>query len=327
MKSVRLGSSGLSVSRLALGCMTYGDHPTRPWALDEAASRPFFEQALAAGITLFDTADVYGLGRSEEVTGAALKAMVPREHVLIATKLFYPMSDNPLDQGLSRRRIIAACDASLKRLGTDFIDLYQIHRFDPAVPPEETLEALSRLVEAGKVRYLGASSMFAWQFMKLLSLSEQHGWAKFISMQNHYNLLYREEEREMLPLCQAEGIGVLPWSPLARGRLTRTRHDSVRAKTDALQKRWYKANDQEAAIVAAVATVAQRHGRPMAQVALAWLLAKPWVSAPIIGASKPEHVDDAVAALTLTLSDEDIAALEAPYAPLPIAGHGYDKPY
>jgi aryl-alcohol dehydrogenase (NADP+) len=297
--------------------MSYGD-PARgdhKWTLDEAASRPFFRQALDAGITFFDTANVYSAGSSEEITGRALLSMVGREHVVIATKVYHPMGSDPNGSGLSRGAIMTQVDASLRRLGTDYIDLYQIHRADPNVEWEETLEALHDLVTAGKVRYIGASSMDAWQFAKALFVSARHGWTRFAAMQNHYNLLYREEEREMMPLCRDQGVGVIPWSPLARGRLTRAwdettdRSASDAPAVDRYTDRWLRE------IVEAVAGVAEQRGIPRAQVALAWLLSRPGVTAPIVGATKPHHLDDAVAALDLELSDDEVAALQAPYRP------------
>jgi aryl-alcohol dehydrogenase (NADP+) len=322
MQYVNLGRTGLKVSRICLGCMTYGSPDWRPWVLDEEASRPFIRRALESGINFFDTADMYSLGASEEIVGRALKAMAARDRVVIATKVFNPMSDEPNDRGLSRKHIMASIDGSLRRLGTDHVDLYQIHRFDHGTPLEETLEALSDVVRAGKARYLGASSMWAWQFMKALGLQERHGWARFVSMQDHYNLLYREEEREMLPLCRTEGIGVIPWSPLARGLLAGTRQaGTIRSTTDQPAQWWYDRPEEEHAVIDAVATVAGKRGVPPAQVALAWLLSRPGVTAPIVGASKPHHLDDALGALELVLSEEEIAQLEAPYRTRPVAGH------
>jgi aryl-alcohol dehydrogenase-like predicted oxidoreductase len=320
MKYVRLGHSGLTVSRLALGCMSYGDPAWRPWILDEAAAQPFFRQAIDAGITFFDTANMYSRGRSEEVTGRALKAMARREEIVIATKVFYPVADGPNMGGLSRKHILQACDASLRRLGVEAIDLYQIHRFDPAVPIEETLEALNDLVRSGKVRYIGASSSEAWRMALALSASEQHGWARFISMQNHYNLVYREEEREMNQLCLHKGVGLVPWSPLARGLLTRPRpansqvrgpHTPRSASDDYALEIYDDPNDWD--VVDAVERVARGRNVTMAEVALAWLLGRPGVAAPIIGATKLTHLDAAVRALDLELTHEEIAALEAPY--------------
>jgi aryl-alcohol dehydrogenase-like predicted oxidoreductase len=325
MDYVNLGRSGLKTSRLALGCMTFGSASWASWVLDEMASRPIVARALDLGINFFDTADMYSLGASEEVVGRLLKPL-PRHKLVIASKLFNPMSDDPNDRGLSRKHVLDSIDGSLKRLGTDYIDLYQLHRFDYQTPLEETLDALDDVVRAGKVRYLGASSMHAWQFMKALGLQRQNGWAPFVAMQPHYNLIYREEEREMLPLCRSEGVGVIPWSPLARGRLAGKGHGtgltSVRVETDCAAKALYDASRaQDDAIVDAVADVARRHGKPMAQIAYAWVASRPGVTAPIIGASRVEQLDDAVAALDVKLSDEDVAALEAPYRAKPIAGH------
>ncbi|AOK19831.1 hypothetical protein WT26_28725 [Burkholderia cepacia] len=325
MEYVRLGSTGLQVSRLCLGCMTYGvpERGTHPWTLDEAASRPFIRQALDAGINFFDTANMYSDGTSEEIVGRALRDFAKRDEIVIATKVFYRMRPGPNGAGLSRKAIMTDIDQSLKRLGTDYVDLYQIHRWDYGTPIEETLEALHDVVKAGKARYIGASSMFAWQFAKALHTSKQHGWTRFVSMQNHLNLLYREEEREMLPLCADEGIAVIPWSPLARGRLTRNWDESTeRQQSDVYGQTLYEAYaDNDRAIVDAVATIAAARNVPRAQVALAWLLQKSGVTAPIIGASKAQHLDDAVAALSLELSAEELAALEAPYVPHAVAGH------
>ena len=324
MQYTNLGSTGLRVSRLCLGCMTYGSPQWREWVLDDAQSRPFFQRALDAGINFFDTADMYSLGASEEVTGRAL-AEVRRDQVVIATKLFNPMGDGPNDRGLSRKHIMHSIDGSLKRLGTDYVDLYQIHRFDPHTPIEETLDALDDVVRAGKALYLGASSMFAWQFGRMLATSDRRGLTRFATMQNHYNLVYREEEREMIPLCRAEGIGLLPWSPLARGFLAGNRRtqdfgDTSRARTDALAQQYYY-HPSDFAVVDAVSRVATRRGVSNAQVALAWVLAQPGVTAPIIGASKLPQLDEAVAAVDLHLSTEEIAELSAPYLPHPILGH------
>ena len=325
MEVTRLGRTGLKVSRICLGCMSYGDPQWRDWILDDAAARPFFVRALEAGINFFDTADMYSLGRSEEVTGRALRELTKRENVVIATKVFFPMSDDPNDRGLSRKHILDAVDASLRRLGTDYIDLYQIHRFDPATPIEETLAALDAAVQAGKVRYIGASSMFAWQFARMLYRADGGGWSRFVSMQNHYNLVYREEEREMLPLCRSEGIGVLPWSPLARGMLAgnRTRsapQPTVRAKSDEYSKQMYdQASDWD--VVDQVVAVATSRGIAPAQVALAWLLAQPGVTAPIVGATKIGHLDDALAAVDVVLEEDERQAMEAPYLPHSVRGH------
>lgn len=322
MDYVRLGSTGLKISRLCLGCMTYGLPQWREWVLDEAASRPFIRKALDLGVNFFDTADMYSLGGSEEVLGRALRDFATRDDVVIATKVFNPISDRPNDKGLSRKHILASIDASLKRLGTDYVDLYIIHRFDPETPIEETIEALDIVVRSGKARYIGASSMHAWQFMRMLALQEQHGLARFVSMQNHYNLIYREEEREMLPLCRTLGIAVTPWSPLARGLLAGSRKSqTIRAATDQPAHQWYDRHAEEDSIVTAVEQIATIRGVPPAQVALAWLMSRPGITAPIIGASKPHHLDDAVASLSLALSNEEVARLEAPYRPRPVAGH------
>ncbi|GAP37412.1 aldo/keto reductase [Piscinibacter sakaiensis] len=325
MKTIRLGRTGLEVSRLCLGCMSYGapDQGTHPWSLDEAASRPFFRKALDLGINFFDTANVYSAGTSEEYVGRALAAYARRDDVVIATKVHGRMRPGPHGAGLSRKAILAEIDHSLRRLGVDHVDLYQVHRWDDQVPIEETLEALNDVVRAGKARYIGASSMYAWQFAKALAVSQAHGWARFVSMQNHLNLLYREEEREMLPLCRDQGIGVIPWSPLARGRLTRPWDEtSARLETDAFGRTLYTAAvDADRQVIDAVAAVAAARGVPRAQVALAWVLQTPGVSAPIIGATRPGHLDDAVAALDLVLSAEERAALEAPYVPHPVSGH------
>ncbi|KWB60891.1 aldo/keto reductase [Burkholderia ubonensis] len=325
MEYVRLGSTGLQVSRLCLGCMTYGvpERGTHPWTLDEAASRPFIRQALDAGINFFDTANMYSDGTSEEIVGRALRDFAKRDDVVIATKVFHRMRPGPNGAGLSRKAILTEINHSLKRLGTDYVDLYQIHRWDYHTPIEETLEALHDVVKAGKARYIGASSMHAWQFSKALYTSKLNGWTQFVSMQDHLNLLYREEEREMLPLCADQGIAVLPWSPLARGRLTRDWDaSSERLQSDAYGRTLYEAYaDNDRAIVEAVATIARARNVPRAQVALAWLLQKSGVTAPIIGASKARHLDDAVAALSLELSAEELAALEAPYVPHAVAGH------
>jgi aryl-alcohol dehydrogenase-like predicted oxidoreductase len=319
-----LGTTGLRVSRICLGTMTYGSSKWREWVLDEEASRPLLKQALEAGVNFFDTADLYSLGASEEVLGRALKDFGPsRDKLVIATKVFYPLGDDPNQRGLSRKHIMHAIDDSLRRLGVDYIDLYQIHRFDSETPIEETLAALDAVVRSGKARYLGASSMFAWQFAKMLYTAEANGWTRFVTMQNHYNLLYREEEREMIPLCLDEGIGLLPWSPLARGALTgRGKNETVRAKTDTYGHRLYgdQVAEQDARIIARVREVATQRGIAPAQVALAWLLHKPGVVAPIVGASKAHHLADALAALEVELSSQEIARLEEPYAPRPVAG-------
>ncbi|MCX5538903.1 aldo/keto reductase [Paraburkholderia sp. CNPSo 3076] len=323
MDYVRFGSTGLQVSRLCLGCMTYGlpERGTHPWTLGEDASRPLIRQALDAGINFFDTANTYSDGTSEEIVGRALRDFVKRDDIVLATKVYNRMRPGPNGQGLSRKAILTEIDHSLKRLGTDYVDLYQIHRWDYNTPIEETLEALHDVVKAGKARYIGASSMHAWQFSKALYTSRLNGWTEFISMQDHVNLLYREEEREMLPLCADQGIAVMPWSPLARGRLTRDWNESSeREATDKFGKTLYGA-DADKAIIDAVATIARAHNVSRAQVALAWLLRKPAITSPIIGASKPQHLEDAVAALSLKLSDEEIKTLEAPYLPHVIAGH------
>ena len=320
----KLGRTGVDISRLCLGCMTYGspDKGTHPWSIGEAESRPFIKKALDLGFNFFDTANVYSIGSSEEIVGKALKDMAKRDDIVIATKVFNRMRPGPNGAGLSRKAIMTEIDHSLKRLGTDYVDLYQIHRFDYQTPIEETLEALHDVVKAGKARYIGASSMHAWQFMKMLKTSEAHGWTRFVTMQNYVNLLYREEEREMLPLCQEEGIGVIPWSPLARGRLTRDWDEaSARSETDEFGKTLYAATaDADRKVVEAVAKVAKARGVPRAQIALAWVLSKPVISAPIVGATKMAHLDDAVAALKITLTSDEIAALEAAYVPHAVMG-------
>jgi aryl-alcohol dehydrogenase-like predicted oxidoreductase len=324
MEYIKLGSSGLDVSRIALGCMSYGvpDRGTHPWTMPEDESRPFIQQALKLGINFFDTANSYSDGTSEEIVGRALKDFARRDEVVIATKVYFRTRPGPNGQGLSRKAIMAEIDASLRRLGTDYVDLYQIHRWDYTVPIEETLEALHDVVKAGKALHIGASSMYAWQFSKALHTSTLNGWTPFATMQNHYNLLNREEEREMLPLCLDQGIGVIPWSPLARGRLTRDWDEgSARQDTDEVLKSLYtKTVDTDKAIVAAVAGIAEQRGVPRAQVALAWVAGRSAVTAPIVGATKQHHLDDAVAALDLTLADEEVEALEAPYIPHPIEG-------
>ena len=325
MDFTNLGATGLKVSRICLGTMTYGSRKWRPWVLDEEEARPFIRRAIELGINFFDTADMYSLGASEEVLGRALRDFGPgRDRVVVATKVFNAMGDDPNQRGLSRKHIRHVIDASLRRLGTDYVDLYQIHRFDPGTPIEETMEALNDLVRAGKVLHLGASSMFAWQLAKMLHASEARGWTPFVTMQNHYNLLYREEEREMVPFCADRSIGLLPWSPLARGLLARALVAStVRATTDEYARNLYGGDlsDADRAIHAAVQGVAAKRGVPPAQVALAWLCQKPGVVAPIVGASKPHHLEDAVAALSLRLTAQEISALEAPYLPRPVAGH------
>jgi 1-deoxyxylulose-5-phosphate synthase len=341
MQYANLGTSGLKVSRIALGMMTFGTPAWRPWVLDESAARPIVRRAVELGINVFDTADMYSAGLSEEITGRLLREMAARDEVVIATKLFYPVdlafkggndpgpkpAVRPNLSGLSRKRVFAAVDASLKRLGVDHIDLYQIHRVDPATPFEETMEALHDLVRAGKVRYIGASSMWAWQFAKMQHVAERHGWTRFISMQNHYNLAYREEEREMIPLCRDQGVGLLPWSPLARGFLAgnRSRDDrsggaTARARTDEIALKLYY-DDADFAVLEAVKALAQAKGMPAATLAYAWLLSRPGVTAPIVGASHVWQLEEAVKALDVTLAPEEIATLEAPYRPHPVLGH------
>ena len=325
MKFTRLGSTGLTVSRLCLGCMTYGSSSWRPWILDEDAARPFFKRAVEAGINFFDTADMYSLGVSEEVTGRALRDFAKRDEVVIATKVFFPMTSGPNMGGLSRKHIFAAIDASLQRLGVDYVDLYQIHRYDQATPIEETLEALHDVVKSGKARYIGASSMFAWQFAKMLAASDAHGWTRFVSMQPHYNLIYREEEREMLPLCLDQGAGVIPWSPLARGFLAgnRTRDKqgaTSRSQTDDYAHQMYYA-DSDFAIVDRVVELAGKRGVTPAQIALAWILNRPGVTAPIVGASKLEQLEQSIAAVEIVLDAEEMSLLEEPYLPHRVLGH------
>jgi aryl-alcohol dehydrogenase-like predicted oxidoreductase len=324
MQTVRLGRTGLEVSRICLGCMSYGE-PARgnhAWTLPEEASRPFIRKALDLGINFFDTANVYSAGSSEEIVGRALLEYTRRDEVVIATKVHGRMRPGPNGAGLSRKAILSEIDASLKRLGTDYVDLYQIHRWDYATPIEETLEALHDVIKAGKARYIGASSMYAWQFARSLQVAERHGWTRFATMQNYLNLLYREEEREMLPLCQAEGVGVIPWSPLARGRLTRDWNEaSARSETDDFGRSLYaKTGEADRKVVEALGAVAARLGLPRAQVALAWVLGKSAISAPIVGATRVEQLDDAVAALSIRLSREDTLALEAPYVPHAVVG-------
>jgi aryl-alcohol dehydrogenase (NADP+) len=324
MEYVNLGSTGLKVSRICLGCMTYGSRKWREWVLDEPESRPLIRQAIEAGINFFDTADMYSVGVSEEILGRALKEFgPPRDRLVIATKVFNPMGDDPNQRGLSRKHIFHAIDDSLRRLQTDYVDLYQIHRYDPTTPMEETLGALADVVRAGKALYVGASSMWAWQLAKMLSLAGERGWPRFVTMQNHYNLLYREEEREMIPLCRAEGLGLIPWSPLARGQLARPlQAGTVRSNTDEYAKSLYggtaAADDK---VIARVQTMAAAKGVPPARIALAWLLHKPAVTAPIVGASKPRHIEDAVGALGIKLTAEEIKTLEEPYVPHAVAGH------
>jgi 1-deoxyxylulose-5-phosphate synthase len=325
MEYVRLGGSGLKVSRICLGMMSYGSSEHRPWQLDIDAARPIVRRAAESGVTFFDTADMYSAGRGEEVTGELLRELFPnRDDYVLATKVYHAMGEGPNDRGLSRKHIMAGIDASLRRLGTDHVDLYQIHRYDPETPIEETMEALHDVVRAGKARYIGASSMFAWQFAKAQHTAEARGWTRFVSMQNHYNLLYREEEREMNPLCLDQGVGVIPWSPLARGLLAGTRDrdrtgPTVRASNDPLVEKWYA--DADFAIVDETRAVAAERGVSPAQIALAWLLSRSAVTAPIVGATKIGHLEDAIAAVGVTLDDEEVARLEAPYRPRPIMGH------
>jgi len=324
MEYVRLGSTGLKVSRICLGMMTYGSPEWHPWTLDEAAARPFVKRALERGVNFFDTADMYSRGVSEEVTGRALKEYATRDQVIVATKVCLPMGDGPNDKGLSRKHLLDGIDASLRRLGMDYVDLYQIHRFDYDTPIEETMQTLDDIVRAGKARYIGASSMYAWQFAKMLSVAEKHGWTKFVSMQNHLNLIYREEEREMMPLCRAEGVGMIPYSPMARGFLAGDRKkqgggDTTRANSDKLAARFYFA-DSDFAIADRVGEVAARHGVSRMQVALAWVLSRSGVAAPIVGASKLQHLDEAVDALDVKLTAEDCKYLEELYQPHTVIG-------
>jgi aryl-alcohol dehydrogenase-like predicted oxidoreductase len=326
MKYVNLGSSGLRVSRVCLGMMSYGNDSDRPWVLDEHAAEPIVRAAVEGGITFFDTADTYSQGASEVATGRLLDKLLTREEVVVATKVFMPMTPGENGGGLSRKHILSAIDASLQRLGMDYVDLYQIHRWDPRTPIEETMEALHDIVRAGKVRYIGASSMFAWQFAKAQHTAERAGWTRFVSMQNHYNLVYREEEREMIPLCVDEGVGVIPWSPLARGLLAGTKTRSgerltVRAGGDPFGDYLYT-QPADFDVAERVAEVAGERGVPPAQMALAWVLHKPGVTAPIVGATKPAHLHDALAAEELALSEQEIARLEEPYVPHPVLGHG-----
>lgn len=329
MTYVRLGRTGLKVSELCLGMMTYGSKKWREWVLEEEESRPFIKRAVEAGINFFDTADMYSLGESEVLTGKLLREFQPRrEELVIATKVYNAMSDAPNDRGLSRKHIMASIDASLKRLGVEYVDLYQTHRFDKDTPIEETCEALDAVVRAGKALYIGASSMYAWQFQKMLQFQERNGLARFVTMQNHYNLVYREEEREMIPLCLDQGVGCIPWSPLARGFLSGTRKrgdgktETVRAKTDDLGHNMYY-RDADFDIVDRVVEIATERGVKPAQVALAWVMARPGVSAPIIGASKPYQLEDALAAVELKLTEDEMRRLEEPYEPHPVLGHSY----
>jgi aryl-alcohol dehydrogenase (NADP+) len=325
MEYVNLGNTGLKVSRLCFGTMTYGTSKWRDWIIDEDDARPFYQRALELGINFIDTADMYSLGVGEEVTGRALKDFAKREEIVLATKVFGKMGEDPNSGGLSRKHIMDAIDASLRRLQTDYVDLYLIHRYDPATPIEETLEALDDVVRAGKVRYLGASSMYAWQFCQALYLSDLNGWSRFVAMQNHYNLIYREEEREMMPLCESEGIGVTPWSPMARGFLAGNRHrqgggDTSRAKADDIAQDLYYA-DSDFQVADRVDEVARKRGVSSSQIALAWLLHKPGVTSPIIGASKMAHLDEAVAALEIELGEDEMTSLEEPYVPHRVLGH------
>jgi len=321
MQYVNLGNTGLKVSRLCLGTMTYGSSKWRPWVLDEEASRPFFQRAIEAGINFFDTADMYSVGMSETVVGRALREFTRRDDVVIATKVFFPMGPGPNDRGLSRKHIMLAIDASLRRLSTEYVDLYQIHRLDPQTPIEETIEALHDVVKSGKALHVGASSMYAWQFAKMLKVAESHAWTRFVSMQNHYNLIYREEEREMIPLCIDEGIAVIPWSPLARGFLAGNRSRATeRAKTDDIAQGFYVA-DSDFSIADRVAEVASKRGVSAAQIALAWILHKPGVTAPIVGASKISQLDESIAALEIKLDSSEIQLLEELYQPHRVLGH------
>ncbi len=324
MEYIRFGASGMKVSRMCIGCMSYGaPNEQWPWALNEEQSRPFIQRALELGINFFDTANVYSGGTSEEIVGKALRDFAPRDEVVIATKVFFPMGSGPNDRGLSRKHILSSIDASLKRLGVDYVDLYQIHRWDYDTPIEETLEALHDVVRSGKARYIGASAMYAWQFSKALYTADVNGWTRFVSMQPHYNLIYREEEREMLPLCKDQKIAVIPYAPVAKGLLTRKpskqQTESLRHQTDAIQKRMY--NEEDLAIAQRVSDIAEARGLPMAQVALAWVLSKPVVTSPIIGATKTYHLDDAAAAVSVQLSPDEIHHLEEAYQPHPVIGY------
>ena len=324
MQYTQLGRSGLTVSRICLGCMTYGTPKWRPWVLDEVDARPFYKKALDLGINFFDTADMYSMGVSEEVTGKALRDMANMDEIVLATKVHFPMGEGPNMSGISRKHIVQGCEASLRRLGVDTIDLYQIHRFKSTVPIEETLAALDHLVHQGKVRYIGASSGYAWQMARALSTSERHGWAKFISMQDHYNLVYREEEREMIPLCLEEGVGLIPWSPLARGRLARTTESpasgTTRADSDTYAVDLYD-SPSDLKVIEAVRRVAKELNVLPSEVALAWLLQRPGVAAPIVGATKIDHLESAVRSLEVKLSPDQIRAVEEPYQPHPVRGH------
>lgn len=324
MEYVKLGNTGLDVSRLCIGCMSFGvaERWIHPWILDEERSRPIIKKALESGINFFDTANVYSDGTSEEILGRALKDFARRDEVVIATKVYFRMHPGPNGAGLSRKAIMTEIDNSLRRLGTDYVDLYQIHRWDYHTPIEETMEALHDVVKAGKARYIGASAMYAWQFLKALHVAEKHGWTRFVSMQNHYNLIYREEEREMLPLCKEEKIGVIPYSPLAKGRLTRDWEEKThRSETDQVQKAQYDAHaNADRLVVERVKTIAEKRGVPRAQIALAWILQKEPITAPIIGVTKMSHLEDAVAALSIKLTPEEMTFLEEPYVPHPIIG-------
>ena len=327
MQYVKLGMTDLNVSRICLGAMSFGSPEWHDWVLSEAASRPLIRRALDLGINFFDTADIYSHGVSEAILGRVLKDCTARDRVVIATKVYYPMGSGPADRGLSRAHLLDAIDASLRRLGTDYVDLYQIHRFDRHTPIEETLETLNQLVEAGKVRYIGASSMFAWQFSAMLHASDRHGWARFVSMQNHYNLIYREEEREMLPLCRAEGIGVIPWSPLARGFLAGNRRtpaddwgETTRARSDEFAHQLYY-TDADFAVVARVVELAKTRGVSPAQIAMAWILSQPGITAPVVGTTTQEHLVAAVSAVNIELDDEECRRLEELYTPHPVLGH------
>ncbi len=321
MKYTKLGSTGLDVSAICLGCMSYGvpSRGNHEWTLDEDATRPFIKRAVEAGVNFFDTANVYSDGTSEEIVGKALNDFAQRDQIVLATKVHGQMHDGPNGRGLSRKAIMAEIDNSLRRLGTDYVDLYQIHRWDKRVPIEETMEALHDVVKAGKALYIGASSMWAWQFAKAQHVATVNGWTRFVTMQNHYNLLYREEEREMMPLCLDQGVGSIPWSPLARGQLTRIDGTTARSETDLFGKTLYKSADD--AIVAAVSEIARARGVSMAQVALAWVSGHPAVSSPIVGATKPQHLEDAIASVELILTPDERAGLEAPYTPQPVQGH------
>jgi len=327
MEYKNLGKTGLKVSRICLGCMSFGSPQSRKWMLDEEQSRPIIKKAVEEGVNFFDTANMYAGGLSEEITGKALADFTKREEVVIATKLFFPMRKDVNSKGLSRKQIFTEIDNSLKRLNTDYVDLYQIHRWDYTTPIEETLEALHDVVKSGKVRYIGASSMFAWQFAKALYLADMNGWTRFVSMQPYYNLLYREEEREMLPLCLEEGVGVIPWSPLARGHLARPwpkQSDTERARTDEYGKTLYeKTEDEDKKVVDAVSEISKERGVSQAQLALAWLLSKPAVTAPIVGTTKMKHLEDAIAAVSIKLSDDEIKRLEEKYVPHTVTGIGY----